>query len=198
METISSSARTEILNSAISLFARKGYAATGVQEILDAVEFSKPTLYYYFESKAGLFRAILDHAYEESFRLLKDAVDRAEGTTEKLIAAAEALFRFTESNRDLTRLVFATIFAAPEEIPSEVLNPAKRKRNHEIVEQLLRHGQRNGELDRAYDTRDLTHGLFGAISHRIRTHLLTGEGELNRTTAQRIVDLFLNGARKAR
>jgi AcrR family transcriptional regulator len=198
MELYAPSAQGEILTSAISLFARKGYAGTGVQEILDAVGLSKPTLYYHFESKAGLFRAILDHAYDEVFRLMKLGIDSGSNTEEKLNGAALGLFEFTCSNQDLTRLVFATVFAAPEEVPASVLNPAKRRRNLDLLEEVLRRGQKTGEIGREYDVRDLTHGIFGAISHRIRTHLLTGERELNHGTAERIVTLFLNGARNGK
>jgi AcrR family transcriptional regulator len=184
------------MNSAIALFSRKGYAGTGVQEILDAVNLSKPTLYYYFENKAGLFRAILDHAYDEAHRLMYAAIAQAQGTEERLIAAAAGLFEFTRSNQDLTRLVFATLFAAPEEIPHELLNPAKRRRNMELLEELLRLGQQGGEISDGFTIRDLTHGFFGAISHRIRTFLLTGEGDLDRATAERVVRLFLCGAKE--
>lgn len=190
-----SGAREEILRSAISLFARKGYAGTGVQEILDAVDLSKPTLYYHFESKAGLFRAIMDYAYDRSFELMQRAVDAAAGTIEKLVGAASALFEFAETNRELTRLVLTTAFAAPEEVPPETLDLNKRKRNFELMVGVLRRGQKEGAVDRRYDVDDLAHGIFGAISHRIRSHLLAGNGTLNRRQAERIVDLFMNGAK---
>ncbi len=182
----------------MSLFSKKGYAGTGVQEILDEVGLSKPTLYYHFESKAGLFRAIVNHAYDETYRLMRSAVDAAEEMEEKLVAAADALFQFTLANQDLTRLMFATVFAGAEEIPPEVLNQSKRRRNLEVVEEVLRKGQQRGQISPAYELRDLTHAVFGAVSHRIRTFLLTGEGALTRATAEKVVRLFLNGAERRR
>lgn len=167
-----------------------------MQEILDEVGLSKPTLYYYFESKAGLFRAIVNHAYDESYRLMRSAVEAEEGLEGKLIAAAQALFTFTLANQDLTRLIFATVFADSEEIPPEVLNQSKRRRNLEVVEQVLKQGQRSGKISSAYELGDFTHALFGAVSHRIRTFLLTEEGKLTRETAEKVVRLFLDGASK--
>ena len=196
MEALSLSAQEEILRAAVSLFSKKGYAGTGVQEILDEVGLSKPTLYYHFESKAGLFRAIVNHAYDEAYRLMRSAVDAAQDMEKKLVAAVDALFQFTLANQDLTRLMFATVFAGSEEIPPEVLNETKRRRNLEVVEQVLRQGQRRGEISSGYELRDFTHAIFGAVSHRIRTFLLTGEGELTRETAENVVRLFLNGAEK--
>src|SRR5438876_11682021 len=110
-------AREAVLDSAVKVFARRGYAGTSVQDILQATGLSKPTVYYYFESKAGLFRAILAFAYDESFRLMQTAVSGKVASMERLTGVASALFDFASRHRDLTRLVFATVFAAPEEIP---------------------------------------------------------------------------------
>ena len=187
--------RQIILASAIATFARKGYAGTSVQDILRATKLSKPTLYYYFDSKAGLFRAILDFAYDESFRRMQAAAADQASCEAKLVAVATAMFQFAERNRDLMRLVFATVFAAPEEIPPDCANPVKRRCHLEFVRDLLRTAQKNGEIDPQYDLRKLTHGVFGAISHHIRSYLLMPEGRLDGRRAKNLVALYLNGAR---
>lgn len=193
--TNTDSPREQILHSAISLFSRKGYAATGVQEILDPVHLSKPTLYYYFESKAGLFKAIIDHAFEEYFSLIETAVAKQRSCEDKLIAAASALFHFTTQNQDLTRLVFATAFAAADEIPPGAINVGRRRRIFDLMTTVFQDGQRKGEINSSYDPEDLAHGFFGAVSHRTRGYLLNQTGTLDPSLARRIVTLFLNGAR---
>ena len=55
-------ARARLLETAIDMFAEKGYAGTSVREIVHRAGVSKPVLYYYFQSKEGLFLAILDMA----------------------------------------------------------------------------------------------------------------------------------------
>jgi AcrR family transcriptional regulator len=190
-----SGARQVVLESAIAEFARKGYAGTSIQDILGATGLSKPTLYYYFESKAGLFRAILDFAYEESFRMMREGTRGKKSCEERLVEIASALFRFAERHRSLLRLVFATVFAAPEEIPPKCIDPTKRRRNFEFVLQIVSEGQKKGELDAHFDPLDLTHGILGAISHRARMHLIQPQGRLDRASAERIATLFLNGAR---
>jgi TetR/AcrR family transcriptional regulator len=57
-----SNARERLLETAIGMFAEKGYAGTSVREIVEQAGVSKPVLYYYFNSKEGLFLAILDLA----------------------------------------------------------------------------------------------------------------------------------------
>ncbi|MBX7156839.1 MAG: TetR/AcrR family transcriptional regulator [Verrucomicrobiae bacterium] len=191
-----SCARQIILDSAIGAFAQKGYAGTSLQDILKATRLSKPTLYYYFESKAGLFRAILDFAYDECFRLMSERVKHKSRCEEILVALATALFRFAEDNKDLTRLIFSTVFAAPQEIPRGSINKEKRRRNFELVYGFIRQAQKRKEIDLRYSTLELAHGIYGAISHQIRTQLLIPRGHLNCAKAKRIVELFLNGARK--
>ena len=96
-------ARQAILDAALSVFARQGYAGTSIQDILEEIGVSKPALYYHFESKAGLFRALLDHAYDECFRLMQTAVAPLPPGEDQLAAAASALFSFANQHADLTR-----------------------------------------------------------------------------------------------
>src|SRR5438876_3623865 len=196
--SIGEDARQMILESAIAIFARKGYAGASVQDILQVTGLSKPMLYYYFESKAGLFRAILAFAYDESFRRMQQAAAAETGCAPRLVAVAAALFDFAQQNQHLMRLVLATGFAAPEEIPPESINLAKRRRNFEFVLGIIREGRKAGEIDARYEAVELTDGIFGAISHQVRTHLLLPRGRLDRRRAERIVALFLDGARTQR
>src|SRR5262245_5623702 len=191
-------ARDVVLESAIAAFARKGYAGTSVQDILRAGGLSKPTLYYYFGSKAGLFRAILDFAYDECLRLMRESVANARTCDQRLVAVATAIFQFAERHQDLTRLVFATAFAAPEGIPKDCIDLTKRRRNFEFVLSITRAGQKEGIIDCRHDKEEVAHGIFGAISHQVRTHFLMPKGKLDRRRAERVVALFLNGARRKR
>jgi len=189
-------ARDAVLASAVKAFARRGYAGTSMQDILRATGLSKPTAYYHFKSKAGLFRAILAYAYDESFRLMQSGLKDKATCQQRLVEVAAALFEFASRHRDLTRLVFATVFAAPQEIPPKSIDPVKRRRNFEFVLGIVQNGQKAGELDSACDPLELAHGIFGAISHQVRTHLIQRQGPLDRSRASRVVALFLNGARK--
>ena len=185
-----------VLESAIEEFAQKGYSGTSVQDILKATGLSKPTLYYYFQSKAGLYRAILDFAYDECLSRMQDRVAKAEGMRAKLLAVTTAMFEFAEDRPQLLRLVFATNFAAPEEIPAECLDKEKRRRNFDFVKSVVEAGVKAGELDGDFSAAELAHALYGTISHYVRLHLLCGEGKLSARVAARLVDLYLCGAKE--
>ena len=76
--------RRQLLKAALKSFADRGYAATSVQQIVDAARVSKPALYYYFKVKAGLFDALVDHAHDERYRLMQEAAQRGRTLAERL------------------------------------------------------------------------------------------------------------------
>ena len=61
-ETLRSNDR--ILQKALELFSEKGYDATSVREICEAAGITKPTLYHFYGSKEGVYRAIVEGALE--------------------------------------------------------------------------------------------------------------------------------------
>jgi AcrR family transcriptional regulator len=187
-------ARQIVLESAITEFAQRGYSGASIQDILKATGLSKPTLYYYFQSKAGLYRAILDFAYDECLSRVKAATAKAIGTRAQLTAIAAAMFAFANEHPQLLRLVYASVFAASEEIPAECVDKEKRRLIFDHVQKVVERGMKQGEFDKRFSAIELTHGIYGAISHQTRMHLLCGEGKLNAKAAERVVDLFFEGA----
>ena len=59
---------TRILKKALELFSSKGYEATAVREICEASGLTKPTLYHFFGSKEGVYRALVEGALQEPSR----------------------------------------------------------------------------------------------------------------------------------
>src|ERR1700748_32642 len=57
--------RAEILAVATEEFAEHGYSGARVDEIAELTRTTKRMIYYYFESKQGLYAAVLQAAYAE-------------------------------------------------------------------------------------------------------------------------------------
>lgn len=53
-----------ILDEAEQLFARRGFAATGLRDIARAAGIREPGLYNYFDNKQALYRSVLDRALQ--------------------------------------------------------------------------------------------------------------------------------------
>ena len=52
--------RQAVLDTARALFAERGFAATSLQDIADAMGVRKANVYYYFKTKAAILDALLD------------------------------------------------------------------------------------------------------------------------------------------
>jgi AcrR family transcriptional regulator len=186
--------RRQILQAALKRFANGGYAATSVQQIVDDAKVSKPALYYYFHDKAGLFQALVSEAHDERLQVVQQAAARGRNFRGQLVEILAALFDYFHKNRDLTRIAFATAFAAPGEVPPDLRYLDRCQRNLEFIRSLIQQAQAAGELGDRFDCRDLAYGFYGLAHFFIASHLLMPDYRLNRRSAERIVDLFLAGA----
>lgn len=179
-------------------FAHRGYAGASIQDIVDAARVTKPALYYHFPSKEALYRALVDQAQDERYRLMREAAARAPSAAEQCVEIASSLFEFAQTHQELTRLMLAAAFAAPGEVPASVKNLTKGRRNFEFVVGRLVAGQKAGELTRRYSAEELAFFIFGQINVSIMAHVLLPDCHLDRAKAKRVVALCLEGARAPR
>jgi AcrR family transcriptional regulator len=190
--------RAKILKVALRQFADQGYAATSVQDIVDAAKVTKPTLYYYFENKAALYQALIDHANQERQRIIEEGIQSGQTLHDKLVAIMAGLFEFLTENRQLVRLSFAASFAAPKELPVEVDCKTKTRCNFELIHALIKEALASGQLDPRFNSEELAFGFYGSMNLYVMAHLTMPDCKLNRNTAERIVQLFLSGAAKTK
>jgi AcrR family transcriptional regulator len=188
-----SETRQHVLRAALKHFAHSGYAAASVQRIVDDARVSKPSLYYYFQDKAGLFQALVDEAHDGRFHLMQAAA-RTGDLRAQLVEILTALFDHLQKNRELMRISFATAFAAPGEVPEGLRYSEKCERNFEFVHTLIKNALARGELDKRFGSRELAYGFYGQVNAYLVSQLLMPDCRLNRRTARRIVELFLVGA----
>jgi AcrR family transcriptional regulator len=192
--TVIPDTRQQILQAALRHFANKGYAGASVQDIVDTARVTKPVLYYHFESKEGLFRALIDWASEERWRRTEAAAELGGTLAEKLTEILAATFEFVRDHRELTRLSLGTLFAAKGEVPNQGQCTEKGRRVFDLMESLAESGRRCGELKREFSARELTMGVYGIMNFHVMLYLVMPEEvPLNRTLAERIVQMFLSG-----
>jgi len=107
-------ARERIIQAAVRLFARKGYAATGIRALATEAGANIAMINYYFGGKEGVMKAVIDHFFERYMEAAgldrEDFVPGMEGMRQFLTG----LVSFFLANRDLVR-VFLIEF--PEEVP---------------------------------------------------------------------------------
>jgi AcrR family transcriptional regulator len=106
--------RRRIEQAATELFARRGYAATTVEDIAREAGVTKPMLYRHFESKQDLCIALLERHREELVAApLAAFVPPTGDRPAQLEAMIEAWLEHARATPDATRLLFVPITGDP-------------------------------------------------------------------------------------
>jgi AcrR family transcriptional regulator len=191
---VASDTRQQIMQAALRCFAHRGYAGTSVQEVVDAAKVTKPVLYYHFESKEGLFRALIEWAAEERWRRSQAAAERGQTLAGKFTEILDTTFEFVRQNRELTRLSLGTLFAAKGEVPNPGQCLSKGRQVFDLMQKLAEDARRTGDLKPEFSAQELTMAIYGMMNFHVMLHLvMPEEAPLQRHQAERIVRLFLSG-----
>ncbi len=111
-------ARERLLDTAIGMFAQKGYAGTSVREIAEQAGVSKPVLYYYFKSKEGLFLAILEMAENLQKQLLAEVLKSQGTVVDRLLLLYRRVYEEVEAHQSFYKMIHGLIFGPPQGAPS--------------------------------------------------------------------------------
>jgi AcrR family transcriptional regulator len=92
--------RREILEAALALIAERGYSASSLQEIADAVGISKAGVLHYFESREALIAAVLEERDASSAAAYREELPQGDPTD-----TVGMLLRASARNADTPGLV---------------------------------------------------------------------------------------------
>ena len=97
--------RADIIAVATHEFSEKGLSGARIDEIAERTHTSKRMIYYYFESKEGLYRAVLEDCYRR-IRAIESTLDlKAKPPLEALAQRVRFTFDYQFANPDFIRMV---------------------------------------------------------------------------------------------
>lgn len=155
--------RERILGVATEMFSQRGYSACSVAQIVAKAGVTKPVLYYYFGSKGGLFRAILEEARQRHEQLLERAASRQDPVTLRVMWLFREVYREVTQSPHLFRLLHHLAFSnSDKSMPGFDLESFTR-RMKETLAALAREGMEKGELANS-DPEDVALLLMAILS----------------------------------
>lgn len=187
-----SDVRNRILEEAVRLFSRNGYGSTSVREVAEAAGITKPTLYYHFGSKEGLFDALVDQHLAGLETLVEESLSSAGGVAGRLRSFAQTYLLGAVDESDALRFLLSC--SVPDAHASA--NPDCRlfARVLQIVtplQDVIRQGIGSGELRRDIDPETAVFALLGALNLHLAATL---EGRRVRgDTVDSILNLWFHG-----
>jgi len=162
--TLPARRREQILRTATRLFARRGFEATDLQDVADALGVGKGTLYRYFPSKRDLFQAGVDRVMRRMKATIDGAIDGIADPLDQITAAIRAYLRFFHDHPQYVELLIQERAAFRDRKAPTYFEFRKANigRWHEVYRALIREGRlRDIPVDRITDVLgDLIYGTM--------------------------------------
>ncbi|WP_066174767.1 TetR/AcrR family transcriptional regulator [Bacillus marinisedimentorum] len=183
--------KQKIVQASIKLFEKQGFTETSIQDIVDSLNVTKGTFYYYFNSKEELLRDIhldyISYVLEEQEKIIGDESKTARG---KLRTIVTMLITSIESQGFMARIFFREIRNLSREHIEEIT--LRREKFLANLQQLIKTGIEKGEFKEGLNPDIVALGVLGMTNWSYQW--FKPEGELSDTEVAGIfVEMILNG-----
>lgn len=195
MSTTSASARrgdtvrASIVRAAARLFEDKGYHATGMDDIAEAIGLRKPTLYYYVKSKAEIVVWIHNDVMASVLGKLEYSVAEGIDPVEGLRQVVADILEIMDTKPGYLRVFFEHHREIPEPLRTDTIR--KRDRYQWLVEALIQEGIRRGQF-RKVNVRTAALALFGITNWTYQWYKPTGQLSYLEV-ADELLSIYLKG-----
>lgn len=123
------------------LFTQFGYKGVSMDQIAEAAEISKMTIYKYFSSKEKLFLTVLQSIMDKTYEYLQNEIKKLDGTVEKI----DAILVFsTKYSQEYSLAFYKDIIEDP--IINEKVMKQKKIMSRIIFEDIIKDGIKRGEI----------------------------------------------------
>lgn len=189
MTVTQNSRREDILLAAAQIFSQKGFHAASMQDIADAVQLQKASIYYHVSSKQEILLAILDQALDLLTERVQEALQLPGTADEKLRRAMQVYLLTLLEHRDLAAVLLLEHRSLEPELRSRHI--PRRDRFERLWRELIETGRKEGRFD-CQDAGIAVRSLLGALNWAITWYRPDGplSGE---AIAEQLAGLFLNG-----
>ena len=184
--------KSKIFRIAARLFAEKGYNGVSMREISQQSRVSKPTLYYYYGSKEGIYQSLLDAGLTYGMGDIDDILQQNVSVKQKLIELLKKRFWQSLEYPEFAKF-FLNLFISTERTP--FLNKFKeeaRKRRQVMVD-LIQAGIDQGEFGASANSQLAVELIIGVTTHFIWQQMLNDKTILSDELAEQIIELLFKG-----
>ena len=135
--------RQKIITAAVALFKQQGFDNTTMEQIAEAADVARKTLYNYFPVKEAIADAYLRDISmglaQESF----ESLQRLPDTRSRLLAALNNTYGWAEKNPELTGIAFGYRMKVTYILPR---SEQEETGTQSVIAAIIRQGQETGEI----------------------------------------------------
>ncbi|MBX2796486.1 MAG: TetR/AcrR family transcriptional regulator [Myxococcales bacterium] len=182
--------KSRILDHALRLFAHNGYGSTSVRQVAEAAGITKPTLYYHFGSKEGLYRAIVESRLDTLAQLVDDTVHRTAPAVDRLEQFLETYLLGAIDDLDTVRFMLTCSLPASDDHP-DCHVVGRHMHLMEPLSEVIQQGIDAGELRKDVDP----HCAVAALVGSAQLFLLAAVAgiEVTHQTVRKLLNTWLHG-----
>lgn len=136
--------KESILEEAKQLFSTKGYRATTLKDLTASFGVSRPSLYYYFQSKVDLLMELHAQRYNKGFVEFQEIMASSMPTKEKFRKILEAHARNMASEAEVNKILYIDANEMPDKLVKEIRQ--RRKQYIQQVIEIYKQGVEEGEF----------------------------------------------------
>ncbi|MGD8814138.1 MAG: TetR/AcrR family transcriptional regulator [Anaerolineales bacterium] len=181
--------RSDIIQAAAQIFRRKGFHGTSMQDIADAVELQKSSLYYHVPSKQDILLEILDWALDLLIDDMQTVLKSDLPAKEKLRRAIHVYVDRLTEDADLATVLLMEHRSLEPDLQQGHIQ--RRDRYEGLWRQLIEDGIREGAF-RALNPRLTGFALLGVQNWMLTWYRADGSMQAA-DLADQFADLFLKG-----
>jgi AcrR family transcriptional regulator len=184
--------KEKIVDAALATFSKNGYDRTRMDDIAEAANVSKGTLYLYFKNKEELFYAIS----ERNIRELKEQLSTLLTKGEDLISSAENFyenFRSNTSGTNVEKVFFEIIAESSRNLKLRRMLYEQRIKMLDVVTTYLDLQQEKGLIRKNSNTKTIASGLISLYNGLSLSKILGINETLNKQTWINTVRAIFNG-----
>lgn len=188
------STKSRIVKAAWSLFYRKGYDSTTVEDIINASKTSKGTFYHYFKGKESLLNS-LSYLFDQKYEELAGTIDPDMSARDKLLFLNHELFHMIETSVDIHLLAY---LYSSQLITKDKKSLSDRKRFYfKWITEILEEGLKNGEFAGTSSAEDLM-GIYAMYERALLYDWALFKGKVSLTERSdrllpHVLDTFQKG-----
>lgn len=159
----------QIIETAERLFADKSYDGTSVRDIAEAAGINVAMISYYFGSKEKLLEALFSYRAGDTIQMLESMFKEKQLVPlEKINIIIDYYIDKFQRHQAFFRLMMREQVANRHGVTSALIGHFK-KRNQQLVKQVIQEGQKAGQFNKNIDTPVLMATLIGTTGHMIST-----------------------------
>jgi AcrR family transcriptional regulator len=181
--------REGILEAAARIFGEKGYHATSMSDIAEAVNLQKASLYYHFDSKQEILISLLDHALDLINHRLESVLAQPLTPEEKLRQVMVTYLETIAENQDLSAVLLLELRSLDPELKAR--HASRREKFENIWRNLITEGRQAGKFTNV-DPSLTGRAILGVMNWTVTWYRRDGPRSATEI-ANLFADLLLNG-----